>query len=145
MTQEEAYHAFLDGLQPRLWEHIGTHVKGDLEAAIAMASRMEVFRPASKPKARSQDKKGDKSHKNNKNRQGGNAQVEGSTTTGNVNAVQRQGQKKNQQGQGHKKKDRRPKRKLQCHNCGGEHLLRDCKEWKEIKDKLCESSSSGNQ
>ena len=24
----------------------------------------------------------------------------------------------------------------QCHNCGGDHFLRDCKEWKEIKEKL---------
>ena len=70
-------------------------MKGDLKAAIAMASRMVVFRPASKPKAGSQDKKGDKSYKQNKNRQGGNAQVEGNTNARNVNVVQG-AQKKNQ-------------------------------------------------
>ena len=34
---EEAFHAFLSGLQPYLQEHVGTHVQGNLEAAIAMA------------------------------------------------------------------------------------------------------------
>ena len=142
MTHEEAFHAFVDGLQPHLREHVGTHVRGDLEAAMAMAQRMEVFRPVNKPKAGPSDKKGDKSQKSNKNRQGGNAQVDGSASAGNVNAVQG-GQQNKKQGQ--KKKDQKQKRKLQCHNCGGEHLLHDYKEWKEIKEKLRASgSSSGN-
>ena len=38
MAGEEAFHAFLFGLQPHLQEHVGAHVQGDLEAAIAMAS-----------------------------------------------------------------------------------------------------------
>ena len=37
MTDEEAFHTFLSGLQPHLQEHVGAHVQGDLEAAIAMA------------------------------------------------------------------------------------------------------------
>ena len=43
MTDEEAFHTFLSGLQPHLQEHIGAHVQGDLEAAIAMAQRLEVY------------------------------------------------------------------------------------------------------
>ena len=36
MTKEEVNHAFLDGWQPHLQEHVRTHLKGDLEVAIAM-------------------------------------------------------------------------------------------------------------
>ena len=43
MTDEEAFHTFLSGLQPHLQEHVGAHVQGDLEAAIAMAQRLEVY------------------------------------------------------------------------------------------------------
>ena len=37
MIDEEAFHAFLSRLQPHLQEHVGAHVQGDVEAAIAMA------------------------------------------------------------------------------------------------------------
>ena len=37
MTNDKAFYAFLSGLQPHLWEHVGAHVQGDLEAAITMA------------------------------------------------------------------------------------------------------------
>ena len=43
MTDEEAFHTFLSGLQPHLQEHVGAHVQGDLEAAIAMAQPLEVY------------------------------------------------------------------------------------------------------
>ena len=37
MTDEEDFHAFLFGLVPHLQEHVGAHVQGDLEQAMAMA------------------------------------------------------------------------------------------------------------
>ena len=43
MTDEEAFHAFISGLQPHLQEHVGAHVQGDLEAAIAMAQHVWRF------------------------------------------------------------------------------------------------------
>ena len=43
MMAEEAFHAFLSGLAPHLQEHVGAHVQGDLEAAMAMAQRLEVY------------------------------------------------------------------------------------------------------
>ena len=65
MTDEEAFHTFISGLQPHLQEHVGAHVQGDLEAAIAMAQRLEVYRggdgakTGSKgPKKFKKDKKG---------------------------------------------------------------------------------------
>ena len=44
MTDEEAFHTFIFGLQPHLQEHVGAHVQGDMEAAIAKAQRLEVYR-----------------------------------------------------------------------------------------------------
>ena len=43
MTGEEAFHAFLFGLQPHLQEHVGAHIQGDLDATIVMAQRLEVY------------------------------------------------------------------------------------------------------
>ena len=43
MTDEEAFHAFLSGLVPHLQEHVGAHVQGDLEQAMAMAQRLEAY------------------------------------------------------------------------------------------------------
>ena len=57
MSTEEAFHAFLSGLTPHLQEHVGAHVQGDLEAAMAMAQRLEVYRGGDGAKA-SGEKKG---------------------------------------------------------------------------------------
>ena len=65
MTDEEAFHTFIFGLQPPLQEHVGTHVQGDLEAAIAMAQRLEVYRGGDGAKTTG---KGPKKFKNQKNR-----------------------------------------------------------------------------
>ena len=83
MTDEEAFHTFLSGLQPHLQEHVGAHVQGDLEAAIAMAQRLEVYRGGDGPKTTT---KGPKKFKNQK--KGNVAQVEGSSFGGTVQVVQ---------------------------------------------------------
>ena len=51
MTDEETFHTFLSGLQPHLQEHVGAHVQGDMEAAIAMAQHLEVYRGGDGAKA----------------------------------------------------------------------------------------------
>ena len=63
MTDEEAFHAFLSGLQPHLQEHVGAHEQGDLEAAIAMAQHLEVYHDGDGAKMSS---KGPKKFKNQK-------------------------------------------------------------------------------
>ena len=83
MTDEEAFHTFLSGLQPHLQEHVGAHVQGDLEAAIAMAQRLEVYRGGDGAKA---GEKGPKKFK--KQKKGMSAQVEGSSSGGTVQMVQ---------------------------------------------------------
>ena len=84
-----------------------------------------------------------------KNQEKGNVvQVEGSSSGGTVQVVQAvkkpQPKKgKGSSGSGGKKAKKGGRRKVQCHNCGGNHFSRDCKEWKEIKEKL--RSSSGKE
>ena len=136
MTDEEAFHTFIFRLQLHLQEHVGSHVLGDLEAAIAMAQRLEVYRGGEGAKTAS---KGPKKFKNQK--KGNVAQVTGSSSGGTVQVVQamkKQQPKKGKGGSGlgRKKAKRGGRRKVQCHNCGGDHFLRDCMEWKEIKEKL---------
>ena len=58
MTAEEAFHAFLSGLAPHLQKHVGAHVQGDLEAAMAMAQRLEVYRGAGDGAKAGGEKKG---------------------------------------------------------------------------------------
>ena len=83
MTDEEAFHAFLSGLQPHLQDHVGAHVQGDLEAAIAMAQRLEVYRGGDGAKTSG---KGPKKFRNQK--KGNVAQVKGSSSGGTMQVVQ---------------------------------------------------------
>ena len=107
-----------------------------------MAHRLEVYRGGDGAKTTT---KGPKKFKTQK--KGNVAQVEGSSSGGTVQvvrAVKKQQKKgKGGLGSGRKKVKRGGRKKSQCHNCGGDHFLRDCKEWKEIKEKL--RSSSGKE
>ena len=50
-SHSSVFHAFLSRLAPQLQEHVGGHVQGDLEAAMAMAQRLEVYRGGDGAKA----------------------------------------------------------------------------------------------
>ena len=144
MTDEEAFHAFLSGLVPHLQEHVGAHVQSDLEQAMAMAQRLEAYKGGDGAKAGGS--KGSRKFKR-QNKQGNVAQVQGNTSGGTVLVVQGQGQQKQSKGKGrqgnHQKNQKRRggQFKGKCYNCGGNHAMRDCQEWKDIKKKL---QSSGN-
>ena len=71
---------FLPGIQPHLHEHVGAHVQGDLEAAITMAQRLEVYHGEDGTKAGG---KGPKGLKNQKQKKENVVQVEGSSFVGN--------------------------------------------------------------
>ena len=43
MMAEEAFHAFLSRLVPHLQGYVDAHVQGDLEAAMVMTQRLEVY------------------------------------------------------------------------------------------------------
>ena len=105
--------------------------------------RLEVYRGGDGAKATT---KGPKKFKNQK--KGNVAQVEGSSSRGTVQVVQAMKKQQPKKGRGgssssKKKPKRGGQKKVQCHNCGGDHFLRDCKEWKEIKEKL--RCSSGKE
>ena len=143
MTDEEAFHAFLSGLVPHLQEHVGAHVQGDLEQAMAMAQRLEAYKGGDGAKAGGT--KGSRKFKK-QNKQGNVAQVQGSTSGGTVLVVQ--GQQNQKQGKGRQSNQQKKKQKRRggqfqgkCYNCGGNHAMRDCQEWKDLKKKL---QSSGN-
>ena len=142
MTDEEAFHAFLSGLVPHLQEHVGAHVQDDLEKAMAMAQRLEAYRGGEGAKA--SGSKGSRKFKK-QNKQGSVAQVQGNTSGGTVLVVQgqqKQSKGKGRQGNQQKNQKRRGGQfKGKCYNCGGNHAMRDCQEWKDIKKKL---QSSGN-
>ena len=63
MTDKEAFHAFLFGLQPHLQEHVGAHIQGDLDTTIAMAQHLEVYRGGDGAKAGGKGSKKFKSQK----------------------------------------------------------------------------------
>ena len=44
MTDEEAFLVYLAGLNPHFREQVGAHVRGNVEEAIAMAQRIEIYR-----------------------------------------------------------------------------------------------------
>ena len=50
MSTKEEFHAFLSGLTPHLQEHVGAHVQGDFEAAMAMAQRLEIIMVETEPR-----------------------------------------------------------------------------------------------
>lgn len=58
MIEEEAYSAYLSGFQPDLHEHVSTHMRGNLEEAIAMAQRLQEYsgNSSSGPRAGGQEK-----------------------------------------------------------------------------------------
>ena len=43
MTDKEAFLVYLAGLSLHLREQVGAHVRGNLEEAIALASRIEIY------------------------------------------------------------------------------------------------------
>ena len=115
-------------------------MQGDLKVTIAMAQCLEFYCGGDGAKASG---KGPKKFKNQK--KGVTTQVEGSSSGGTIQMVQvvkkpQQKKGKGGSGSGGKKAKRGGRKQVQCHNCGGDHFLRDCKEWKEIKEKLRSSS-----
>ena len=90
---KEAFHAFLSGLAPHLQEHVGVHVQGDLEAVMAMAQRLEVYRGAGdRAKAGGAKKGSEKVQKRNK--KGAALTVQGNEKEEVVQVIQNQPKKR---------------------------------------------------
>ena len=142
MTAEEAFHAFLSGLAPHLQEHVGAHVQGDLEAAMAMAQRLEVYRGAGDGAKAGGEKKGPGKFQK-RNKKGAALIVQEKEAEEIVQVIHNQLKKGKGKGKGRPQQQQQKKKQFRgkCFNCGGDHLLRDCKEWKEMRQKF---RSSGN-
>ena len=67
MIGEEALYAFLSGLHPHLQEHVGAHVKRDLEGAVTMAQSLGVYQGGDGAKASG---KGPRKFKNQNQKKG---------------------------------------------------------------------------
>ena len=146
MTPEEAYAAFIDGLTPALRAQIGALTQGDLDAAMLLAERMDLFQASSGGGASTSTTMGGGSsggggRRGRRGGQGGKGGGQGraaeasaaESSGGTVEAVQGKGkaqQKKKQQ----RKKGERGGQK--CFACGGDHLLRDCPDWNAMKAKM---------
>ena len=90
MTDEEGFSMYVAGPNPHLREQVGAHVRENLEEAIAMAQRIEIY-PGGNSKTKGQAvKKFQKKKKVSAN------QVEGQASRGTpqVNTVQPQQEKK---------------------------------------------------
>ena len=85
MTDEEAFHGFLFGVQPHLQDNVGAHVQGDLQAAFAMAQHLEVYHGGDGAKASG---KGPKKFQNQNQKKNVIVQVEGSSSRGTAQVVQ---------------------------------------------------------
>ena len=85
--EEEAFCAFLSRLQSHLQDHVGAHVQGDLEAAIAMAQCLEVYYGGFRAKASGSGKRS-KKFKNQNQKKGATMQIEGSSSSGTIQVVQ---------------------------------------------------------
>ena len=106
---------------------MGAHAQDDLEAAITMTQRLEVYRGGDRAKVGRHGKRSKKyRYQNQKN--GVTAQVEGSSHLGELSR-QKIEAKGGQGGSvsGGKRTRRGGRRRVECHNCGGDHFLRDYK------------------
>ena len=136
MSEEETFLTFLAGLAPHIQEQVGAHIQGDQSAAITMAERLDVFC------ASVQEGGGSSGGAQQKGQQGGSAGKkkglvhsveEKKEGTSEVAVVKEKGKQKQRKGSAGKKKG---KSSVRCYNCGGNHFLRNCKEWQEARKRL---------
>lgn len=145
MTDAEAYALFVNGLQPAVRGQIGALTKGDLNVAMELAERLDLYQspPTSgggqpkKTDGEGSTQKGWQKRGKGKGqgKKGEVNQVEASGSTGTVAAVQDGGQKPKQ-----KKKGHASGKTTKCFACGGPHYVVNCPLWAEFK----KGKKSGN-
>ena len=146
MTRGEAFSAFLPGLTPPIRQHVGAHVRDDLEEAVTMALRLDLFRATDGDKGKGKERPG---HPKPKKTGVHNIETGAGGSSGEVNAVDkkeknkktRRGRRQNRGGQGGGSRGDRAAPKCYC--CGGNHFMNNCPERKEMRDKM-RTDSQGN-
>ena len=109
---------------------------------MAMAQRLEVYRGAGDGVKAGGDKKGSGKFQK-RNKKGAVLAVQEKETEETVQVIHNQPKKGKGKGKGRPQQQQQKKKQFRgkCFNCGGDHFLKDCKEWKEMHQKFC---SSGN-
>ena len=97
---KEAFHAFLSGLAPHLQEHVGARMQGDLEAAMAMAQHLEVYRGAGDGAKAGGEKKGSERFPKKQNKKGATLTVQEKEAKEVVQIIQNQPKKSKGKGKG---------------------------------------------
>ena len=136
MSEEEAFSTFLAGLTPHIQEQVGAHIQGDLSAAITMAERLDLFRASAREGGGSSggaQQKGQRGGSAGKKKGLVHSVEEKKEGTSEVAFVKEKGKQKQRKGSAGKKKG---KSSVRCYNCGGNHFLRNCKEWQEARKRL---------
>ena len=111
---------------------------------MAMAQRLEVYHRAGDGAKAGGEKKGSGRFLKKQNKKGIALTVQRNETEEIVQVIHNRPKKQGKgKGKGRPQQQQQKKKQFQgkCFNCGGDHLLKDCKEWKEMRQKF---RSSGN-
>ena len=139
MSASEHYRAFMRGLKPHIRQYVGPNVRGDLDAAILMAEQFDLYASQDsstqgKGKTQTGQGKGQQKQKKGAINVIDQATLAGSSS-GQVQAVEGKKKAKGRQ------VDKKGKGASQgtgrgppvCYCCGGEHTLRKCPEFAEMR------------
>ena len=145
MSDSEKYRAFMKGLKPHIRQYVGPNVRGDLDAAILMAEQFDLYgSPESSSQGGSRNQ-GNQGKKGEKQKKGTIHVVEvqpapAASSSGQVQAVESKKKQNNPQQGG--KKGKKGKKQNQggrgpptCACCGGQHYLRECTEFADMRQK----------
>lgn len=150
MSEKDKFSAYFLGLIPRLQAEVGLRLEGDtqrsLRRATEVAQRAEEYLKIKYPNVEDRRKnEAGFQKKNNPQKPQGRGNVnalENAGESSQVNAVgnpnrggrggRRGGRRGGQRGRGRGRMTTRGPPKCFC--CGGEHLLRDCEEWTNIRN-----------
>ena len=156
MSTDEAYAAFIDGLNPVLWAQIGA-LTCDLEQAMLMAERMDLFQAGTSTSGagtatssgatgggrRQGRQRGGRGQQGNREQNTGSGSRQPSVNQVEASAVTTQsGSQQGQQGQSRKKNRGRGRgrgrgdqtsREVKCFACGEAHYVVNCPIWAEMK------------
>ena len=146
MSDSEKYRAFMKGLKPHIRQYVGPNIRGDLDAAILMAEQFDLYgspESSSQGGSRNQGNQGKKGDKQNKEGTIHVVEVQPAPTassSGQVQAVESKKKQNNPQQGG--KKGKKGKKQNQggrgpptCPCCGGQHFLRECTEFADMRQK----------
>ena len=138
MTNEEAFSTFLAGLAPHIREQVGAHVQSDLSATITMAERLDLYCASAREAESSSGGGQQKGPKGGPSKKKGTVHMveEKKESTSKVAFAKEKGKQKQGKGKAGKKKGQGS---VRCYNCGGNHFLRNCKEWQKARKKLRDS------